>query len=122
MDCCYRLWKTTKKLTLLYDYNGRNGLSPKSGGLNDKEEMRVLRSIVGVTLRDRLRNDGIRQRLGVEDVVLWTRQRRRGWNEHVDRMGNDRLPCRDKKPNTTRPWLDLHVSGIIWKIQASGLI
>ena len=66
-------------------------------------EMRTLRAIAGVTLRDRQKSNEIRERYdGMPDVVRWSRGRRR---EHVDRMGNDRLAktAYKEKPNTTRP-------------------
>lgn len=68
-------------------------------------EMRILRNITGHTLRDRIRNDEIRQKCNVQDVVRWIRKRRREWNDHVTRMPNNRLPkiARDGGTGTSRP-------------------
>lgn len=42
------------------------------------------------------------QRLSRKDVVRWARQRKRGWNEQADLIGNDWPPrvAQDNKPNT----------------------
>ncbi|XP_045475000.1 uncharacterized protein LOC123680922 [Harmonia axyridis] len=67
-------------------------------------EMRILRRISGVTLRDRQTNKSIRQRTGVQDVVKWSRQRRRDWRDHVDRMESDRIAyiCKNEQPRGRR--------------------
>ena len=47
-------------------------------------EMRCLRSILGVRRRDRLRNDDIRERLGIRNNILDTiKERRLRWFGHV---------------------------------------
>ena len=68
-------------------------------------EMRILRRSAGFSLYDRQRNDHIRELCKVEDVVKWSKHRRREWNAHVDRMEDNRLAkiCRDNKPLGTRP-------------------
>ncbi|XP_045466561.1 uncharacterized protein LOC123675258 [Harmonia axyridis] len=67
-------------------------------------KMRILRRISGVTLRDRQTNKSIRQRTGVQDVVKWSRQRRRDWRDHVDRMESDRIAyiCKNEQPRGRR--------------------
>ncbi|KAI4473598.1 hypothetical protein M0802_016036 [Mischocyttarus mexicanus] len=57
----------------------------------NKIEIRVLRTILGLTLRDLQTNTSIRQRCNVENINKWIRTRKKGWNEHVDRMNPDRL-------------------------------
>lgn len=68
-------------------------------------EMRVLRAITGNTLRDQRRSDEIRKECQTEDVVRWTRARRRFWNEHVSRMSSDRIAkiARNGRPASKRP-------------------
>lgn len=41
----------------------------------------------------------------IPDIVRWTRQRRREWNEHLTGMKLHRIAqiVRDTKPNTRRP-------------------
>ena len=55
-------------------------------------EMRFLRAACGVTRRDRIRNDRVRQMCGVKEslVSVVTRSRLR-WYGHMERMGRDRL-------------------------------
>jgi len=68
-------------------------------------EMRILRTIVGCTVRDRVRNEQIRNICDIYDIVRWTRKRCREWNMHVSRMSDDRLAkrARDGRPFTRRP-------------------
>lgn len=51
-------------------------------------EINTLLSIVGVTLRDRIRSTKIRERYQEKDVVRWVAKRRREWDMHVGRMGS----------------------------------
>lgn len=39
----------------------------------------MLKTIKGVTLRDRIRNQDIREELEIQDVVRWARTRKRCW-------------------------------------------
>lgn len=61
-------------------------------------DMRVLRSIANVTRREqwdnRIRNDDIRENLGVSSVEEAARVSRLRWFGHVQRMGDIRLPKR----------------------------
>ncbi|XP_019765819.1 uncharacterized protein LOC109541398 [Dendroctonus ponderosae] len=68
-------------------------------------EMMTLRTIVGKTRRDRVRNTDIREQCGVQDVVRWGRQRKRQWCSHVKRMDKNSLPriVLEGKPVGTRP-------------------
>ena len=51
-------------------------------------EMKTLRSIVGKTLRDRVKSSDIRSQCDIQDVVRWSRTRRRAWSDDVDRMSD----------------------------------
>ena len=68
-------------------------------------EMRTLRTIAGKTLRDRVRNTRIREICEADDIVRWSRQRRREWYSHVQRMDITRLPniVLHNQPHGTRP-------------------
>ena len=59
--------------------------------------MRVLRLIYGVTRRDRIRNDNIRQALKVESVLAIIERNQLRWYGHVQRMPDTRDPKRIHK-------------------------
>ena len=48
------------------------------------------RSILNVTLKDKIRNDVIRERTKVKDVIKETREKKSRWAGHVARMENHR--------------------------------
>ena len=52
----------------------------------ESTEMRMLRRIKGVTLRDRLRSVNIRRELGVNDIIEKAREIRLRWYGHLTRM------------------------------------
>ena len=55
-------------------------------------DMRCLRYMAGVTVMDRVRNEEIRRRVGVEkDLADRVDERVLGWFGHVERMENERL-------------------------------
>ena len=100
-----RIYRTAVRPILTYAAETRADTNRTKRALRTTE-MRALRAIAGVTLRDRQKSNEIRERCdGMPDVVRWSRGRRREWREHVDRMGNDRLAkaAYKEKPNTTRP-------------------
>ena len=53
--------------------------------------------IKGVTLRDRLRNDDIRNELDVESIVLFIEKSQLKWYGHVMRMEETRQPVKYHK-------------------------
>ncbi|XP_056635444.1 uncharacterized protein LOC130444373 [Diorhabda sublineata] len=55
-------------------------------------EMKTLRTIVGKTRRDTVRNTDVKEQCGIQDIVRWGRQRKRQWYNHVRRMDENRLP------------------------------
>jgi len=59
-------------------------------------EMKTLRTIMGKTMIDRIRNTDIREQYGVQDIVRWGRQRKRYWYTHVRRMEEGR-PCKEEE-------------------------
>ena len=73
--------------------------------LLETTEMRMLRRIKGITLRDRQRSEEIRQELGVEDINVKVRQARLRWFGHLQRM-DDRNPIKgtlNMEVSGTRP-------------------
>ena len=49
---------------------------------------------------DRTRSDNIRQTCGIDKVNDWVLERKKKWNEHIDRMTEERIVkiTRDKLP------------------------
>ena len=69
-------------------------------------EMRFLRSMVGRTRRDRIRNEEIRKTIqNIESLTDKITQRRLRWYGHVKRMDKERLPRKmhEMKMVGTRP-------------------
>jgi hypothetical protein len=52
-------------------------------------EMETLRAITCQVTR--AHSERVRETLEVQDVVRWTRSRRRQWRDDVERMGDERL-------------------------------
>jgi hypothetical protein len=55
-------------------------------------EMRCLRKAAGVTRRDRIRNDVIRERLGIEPILKYIQKQKIKWFAHLERMPCDSIP------------------------------
>lgn len=56
-------------------------------------EMSWLRRMIGVSRKERIRNEIIRQRTGqAENIILKIKRRRLTWFGHVERMNEKRLP------------------------------
>lgn len=98
-----RIYKSCVRPIMTYAAETR-AESSKTKRLMRTTEMKILRSITGKTLRDRIRSEDIRTTCETQDVVRWVRQRRRNWNEHVTRMDNDRIVkiARNLKPRGAR--------------------
>ena len=49
---------------------------------------------------DRIRSDNIRQTCGIDKINDWILDRKKKWNEHIDRMTEERIVkiTRDKLP------------------------
>ena len=85
-----RIYKTCVRPLLTYAIKTRAD-TLNTQQLMSKTEMSTLRSIAGFTKWDMKRNDEIRQICEVEDVVKWSRTRRKEWNRHVLRMDDWRI-------------------------------
>ena len=68
-------------------------------------EMRVLRLILGITLRDRIRNEVVREKLEVESILDFIERCQLRWYGHVMRMEETRYPKKylDWQPSGKRP-------------------
>jgi len=54
-------------------------------------EMKIIRSIHGKTLQDRIRSKDLTQQNEIQEIGRWVRQRRKYWNKYVNRMEDNRL-------------------------------
>lgn len=103
-ECKTRIYKTCVRPILTYAIETRADNSKTKQSLRTSE-MKVLRTIVGKTRLDRIRNQNIREQCQTQDIVRWGRERRRQWNQHISRMGNERIvkAAREGKPEGSRP-------------------
>ena len=85
-------------------------------------EMSFLRRVAGISLRDRVRSSVIRERLGVEPLLLHLERSQLRWFGHLVRMPPERLPrevlaaCPLGKRPRGRPrtrWRD-YISSLAW--------
>jgi hypothetical protein len=53
--------------------------------------IKFLRHLLGVTKLDRERNQSVREKLGVQNIVLEIKQYQREWLQHVERVNTDRI-------------------------------
>ncbi|XP_055389920.1 uncharacterized protein LOC129618916 [Condylostylus longicornis] len=85
-----RIYKTCIRPILTYAAETRADTSKTKQRLRTTE-MQTLRQICNYSLRDKKRSSDIRNMCGVQDIVRWTRSRRRNWRDHVHRMNENRL-------------------------------
>jgi hypothetical protein len=76
-------------------------LKEQDGQRLEATQMKFLRHLLGITKLDRERNQSVREKLGVQNIVLEIQQYQREWLQHVARMGTGRIPkqalkCRPK--------------------------
>jgi hypothetical protein len=84
-------------------------------------QIKFLRHLVGIAKLGRERNQSVRVKLGVQNIVLEIKQYQRELLQHVERMDTDRIPkqalkYRPKgKRSIGRPWKrwkdQLHLEG-----------
>jgi len=55
-------------------------------------QMKFLRHLLGITKLDKEKNQCIRQKMGVQNIVKETKQYQKKWLQHVQRMDTNRLP------------------------------
>jgi hypothetical protein len=55
-------------------------------------QMKFLRHLLVITKLGRERNQSVREKLGVQNIVLEIKQYQREWLQHVERMNTDRIP------------------------------
>jgi hypothetical protein len=54
-------------------------------------QMKFLRHLLGITKLDRERNQSVREKLGLQNIVPEIKQYQREWLQHVERMDRDRI-------------------------------
>jgi hypothetical protein len=54
--------------------------------------MKFLSHFLGITRLDKERNQSVRKKPGVQNIVLEIKQDQREWLQHVQRMNTDRIP------------------------------
>ena len=99
-----KIYKTTVRPILTYAAETRADTS-KTKQLLRTTEMNTLRTIVGKTRRDRIRNVDVRKECcQIQDIVKFAKKRRKEWNEHITRANDDSLIkiARDCKPEGKR--------------------
>ena len=94
-----RIYKTAIRPILTYAAETRPETS-KTKRILETAEMKIARRIAGKTLMDRIRSDNIRQTCGIDKINDWILDRKKKWNEHIDRMTEERIVkiTRDKLP------------------------
>ena len=55
-------------------------------------QMKFLRHLLGITKLDKERNQCIRQKTGVQNIVKEIKRYQKKWLQHVQRMDTNRLP------------------------------
>ena len=55
-------------------------------------QMKFLRHLLGITKLDKEKNQCIRQKMGVQNIVKEIKQYQKRWLQHVQRMDTNRLP------------------------------
>ena len=57
-------------------------------------QIRFLRSLSGVTLKDRIKSEEIRKKWNVEEMIDGIKNYQLKWNQHILRMPENRIPCK----------------------------
>ncbi|GJQ78864.1 hypothetical protein Trydic_g35 [Trypoxylus dichotomus] len=98
-----RKYKTAVRLVLTYAVEARADTT-KAKNMVRAAEMKTLRAIKGMSLKDQMRNKVIREVCENQNIVLFMRIRRRFWRDHVHRMteGQCTKRAKDEKPNSKK--------------------
>lgn len=98
-----RIYKSVVRPVMTYTAETRPQTSRTQRYL-ETSEMRTLRKIAGKTLWDRETSESIRRICEVDNVNTWVKNRKREWNQHINRMTEQRIVkiARDKSPGGRR--------------------
>ncbi|XP_057657401.1 uncharacterized protein LOC130894538 [Diorhabda carinulata] len=102
-DSKIRIYKTCIGPIMTYGTEVREDTN-KTKTMLRVAEMKTLRTIVGKTRRDRVKNTDIKEQCGIQDIVRWE-DNVRGSGTHVRRMDENRLPriVLENNPSGSRP-------------------
>ena len=98
----HKIYKTVIKPTMTYGAECWT-MKKKDEMLMNKTEMRMLRWIQGVSLREHKRNEEIREAATVQPIATYLMQKRLRWYGHVRRRDESHI---------TRTVLDMEVEGV----------
>ncbi|XP_057662518.1 uncharacterized protein LOC130897602 [Diorhabda carinulata] len=101
-DSKIRIYKTCIRPIMTYGTEVREDTN-KTKQMLRVAEMKTLRTIVGKTSRDRVRNTDVKKQCGIQDIVRWGRQRKKQWYNHVRRMDENRKIVLENNPPGSRP-------------------
>ena len=110
----YKLYMTVIRPVLLYGAECWT-VRKKEEQILEKTEIRMLRRIKGVTLRDRVKSLDIRNELGVSSIQEKVREMRLRWYGHIQRMeennkvravGDTRVPGKRPRGRPRGRWMD----------------
>ena len=85
-----KIYKTTVRPITTYGTETRADTERTKQSLRTRE-MKILRSAIGVTLWDRMKNKDVIDQCNIQDINKWTRVRRKEWSSHVARASEERL-------------------------------
>jgi len=98
-----KIYKAVIRPIMTYGAESRADTA-KTKQLLKTTEMNTLRAILGKTRLDRMKNIDILERCNIQTVTKFVKNRRKAWNEHVDRAEQRLIKLvRDAKPNSKRP-------------------
>jgi hypothetical protein len=86
-----RIHSITAKATLKFG-SGAWVLKKRDEQRLEAAQIKFLRHLLGITKLHRERNQSVREKLGVQNIVLEIQQYQREWLQHVERMDTGRIP------------------------------
>ena len=95
-----KLYRTIVRPVLLYGAE-MWAIRKEEERLLERTEMRMLRWILGISLREHLNNDEIRNRAGVVSIIKKVEESRLRWFGHIMRMDDEEIVKKAVKQDVT---------------------